>query len=85
MGGMKGKMVEMQLDSKLEEGVKGMGLDLERKSLARRAMDFLAIRSGGEWRLEKMALFRESQIFQQMYLGKALNKSPKRVFLLKEP
>ena len=68
MGGMEGKMVEIQMDFKLEEGVKGMGLDLERNNLARRDMDFLATRYGGECRLEKMALFWESQIFQQMNL-----------------
>jgi hypothetical protein len=69
----------------VEVGVKEMGLGLERRTLAKRPMNFLATRSWGECRLEKMVLFLERQIFQQLYLGKAVNKSLKKVLFLKEP
>ena len=65
--------------------MKEMGLGLERNNSAMRATNFLSTLSGGERRLEKMVLFLESQIFQQMYLGKDLNKSLKRGLFLKEP
>ena len=47
----------IQYDSIVEVGVKGKYLGLERKTLARRLTTFLATKSGGERRLEKMIRF----------------------------
>jgi hypothetical protein len=82
---MEGKKEKIQLDSMVGVGVKEKGLGLERNNSAKRPTSFLATRSGGERRLEKMVLFLASQIFQQMYLDKALNKSLKRGLFLKDP
>jgi len=67
-----GKKEKIQSNSMVEVGVKEKYLVLERNNSSRRHMTFLAMRSRGERRLEKMILFLASQIFQQMYLGKAL-------------
>ena len=51
-GGRKKEMI--QSDSIVEVGVKGKDLNLEIKTSARRPTNFLATRSRGELRLEKM-------------------------------